>query len=190
MVPNLEWFALQTRRNYEISVRVALLYKGYDVLLPLYRSLVGNIRGSMDANSPLYPGYVFCRLNTEATGKIVTTPGVLRIVGYGKRPQSIPQDEIDIVLRTADSDLPVRPWKYFPVNSSVMIESGPMRGFVGTLVSTDRTEYFVVALAFLNRMVAVTLPESTQVRCLSSGAAPTPLPQPCLKAFRGGAGVS
>jgi len=35
---------------------------------------------------PLFPGYLFCRMNPHNRLPVLTTPGVIQIVGVGKTP--------------------------------------------------------------------------------------------------------
>lgn len=157
------WFALQVRSAQEGKVRESLSNKGYDVLFPIYRKRVGGPHRTRNVFLPLYPGYLFCRMNTATLGKIVTTTGVIRILGVGRRPHAVPADQMEVVLRTAESDLPVRPWRYFPPGALVRIEDGPLRGLTGTLLTSEGMRNLVVRVDFLKQAATVTLENDTQV---------------------------
>ncbi len=72
--------------------------KGYDEfvpLVPLRTSRARNARATKEGMRPLYQGYIFCRFDPAVRARIVTTSGILRIVGCGQRPLSLSQTEID-----------------------------------------------------------------------------------------------
>ena len=86
-----EWFALQVRTRTEHQVATMLRAKGYEEFLPTH-----NVKNKKSASfpAPLFPGYVFCRINPNAHGLIVTTPGVIRIVEFGGKPAPVDPEEL------------------------------------------------------------------------------------------------
>src|SRR5437762_13159790 len=103
-----QWFALQVRcRREQICARI-LRSKGYEEFLPL--SCIAADRKDFYAPvepRPLFPGYVFCKLGGSARGPIMTTPGVIRVVGYGGVPSPITEEEIASIRSIADSKRPI-----------------------------------------------------------------------------------
>src|SRR5713226_4572887 len=91
------WFALQVRPRYEKAAARALHNKGYEEFLPLYRSRRRWTDRVKEINLPLIPGYVFCRFDSSVVVPIVTTPGVIRIAGYGKTPAPVDESEITAI---------------------------------------------------------------------------------------------
>lgn len=59
----------------------------------------------------LFGGYIFCRVNPAAAGKIVTAAGVFSIVDEERGPLAIPSAEIEAVQ--------------WIVETSLTVESGP-----------------------------------------------------------------
>ena len=88
------WFALRVRPNYEKPVSVALRGKGFEEFLPLFRSRRQWSDRVKVVDLPLFPGYLFCRLNLEERMPLLTTPGFLYIVGVGKNPEPVDESEI------------------------------------------------------------------------------------------------
>ena len=78
------WFAIRVKPGFEFNITSVLKSKGYEEFVPTYRSEDGG-RGSSER--PLFSGYVFCRFDPAVRAPIVTTPGVIRVVGYGRRPR-------------------------------------------------------------------------------------------------------
>src|SRR5229473_7954868 len=90
-----QWFALQVRTRWESSTALLLSGKGYQTLLPTYRTQKhwnGKLR---QVNAPLFPGYVFCQFDTQKRLPILVTLGVLAVVGQGKVPLPVDDAEIE-----------------------------------------------------------------------------------------------
>jgi transcription antitermination factor NusG len=148
-----QWFALRVRSNCERTVAVMLQGKGYTEFLPTYRkpsrSLVRNVE------LPLFPGYVFSRFDITRRLPILTTPGVVHVVGFGQKPEPINEDEISAIQRFVASGLVVEPWPFLQVGDTVVVECGALAGLEGILVEKKNQYRMVVSLTLLRRSVAV-----------------------------------
>src|SRR5215469_15114111 len=91
------WFALRVKPNYEKPVSVALRGKGFEEFLPLFRSRRQWSDRVKVLDLPLFPGYLFCRLNLQERMPLITTPGFLYIVGIGKNPEPVDESEIQAI---------------------------------------------------------------------------------------------
>jgi transcriptional antiterminator NusG len=162
------WYALQLRAKWESKVALALVAKGYDVLYPTYRSAVTRGRTSVMLERPLFPSYVFCHLRDGASGKIVTTPGVIRIVGSGRWPTPIPDSEISAIHKSIAADLPRFPCKFIPTGSRVRIENGPLAGAEGALVGESNSRNLIISINLLQRSVAVRVGVETAITAVGT----------------------
>lgn len=149
MLPAGEWFALQVKTRTEHQVAALLRVKGYEEFLPTH-----NVRKKRVLSQvPLFPGYVFCRINSHAYGLIVTTPGVIRIVEFGGRPAPIDPDEIRSIQLIVNSGVPICVWKGLNVGDKIRIEEGPLRGAVGVLTSILSKQRLLVSISMMMRTV-------------------------------------
>ncbi|SRR5216684_4841769 len=151
-----QWFALQVRSRREQMCAQILRSKGYEEFLPL--SCIAADRKDFYAPAerrPLFPGYVFCKLGGSASGLVMTTPGVIRVVGYGGVPSPITEDEIANMRSIIDSTRPVCAWPYLRVGQPVRLVAGPLRGVEGTLLKHKNLVRFVVSIHLLQRSAAV-----------------------------------
>jgi transcription antitermination factor NusG len=165
-----QWFALQVKTRFEQRCARILQSKGYEEFLPLYScNSMGPRRDATEAE-PLFPGYVFCKLSTNAKGPVVTTPGVIRIVGHGGTPSSIDDDEIATIRAFVQSGRLVYPWPYLELGQRVRVSSGPLRGAEGTLVRVKNADRLVVSLSLLRRSAAVEIDASSVVSISSATA--------------------
>src|SRR5713226_3380460 len=89
-----KWFALSVTVRHEKIVSQVLQNKGFETFLPLYTRRHQYSRRVRSFELPLFPGYLFCRSDFETRLPILTTPGVLRMVGAGRIPIPVEDGEI------------------------------------------------------------------------------------------------
>jgi transcription antitermination factor NusG len=167
----LRWFALQVRPRYEKIVASVLRAKGYEAFLPL---TVARRRWSDRTKAlevPLFPGYLFCRLDPLVRLPILLTPGVLSIVGVGKNPVPVEASEIEAVQAIVESGIGVEAWPWLEAGQRVRIEQGPLTGLEGILVDFKNSRRLVVSVTLLQRSVSAEI-ERDWVRPTPSPAAP------------------
>jgi transcription antitermination factor NusG len=154
------WLALQTRAGHERMVASILEEKWYEVFLPLietHRKWSDRVKTIV---TPLFPGYVFCRTTSDAVGRIVSTNGVCRIVGFGKVPALVDDKEIESIRRIIASGVPACPCQYLHAGQRVTIAAGPLAGLEGIVVRSGGHHQLVVSVELLRRAVAVQLDAS------------------------------
>jgi transcription antitermination factor NusG len=83
------WFALRVKSRSEKIVSTIARNKGFEEFLPLYQSRRRWSDRFKSVDVPLFPGYVFCRVDPEFRLPLLTIPGVLSFVGIGKVPAPI-----------------------------------------------------------------------------------------------------
>jgi transcription antitermination factor NusG len=165
------WYALRVRARCERAVSAALSGKGYDEYLPLYRSRRRWSDRARDLDLPLFTGYLFCRFDVQVRLPILTTPGVISVVGSGKVPVAIPDREIDAIQTLIRSGLHLQPWPQLMVGSRVVIEKGPLKGLEGIALDVKKKYRLFVAVPLLQRSVSVEI-DREWVRPLSRVVAP------------------
>ena len=152
MLERSPWFAICVKTRHEKYVALALHGKGYETFLPTYRK---QHRDRRIFELPLFPGYVFSRVEPTKTLPVLTIPGVFSIVSNGRAPEPISEQELESVRTMVESrSMPV-PWPYFPAGEKIFVEDGPFRGVQGVLVDATNEKWFVLSIDFLQRSVAV-----------------------------------
>jgi transcription antitermination factor NusG len=170
---NYPWYALRARSRFEQTASAALFGKGYESYLPLYRSRRRWSDRSKNLELPLFPGYLFCRFNVQNRLPVLTTPGVLSIVGIGKNLVPISDREIESIQTIERSGLPLYPWPQLAVGSKILIEDGPLKGLEGVTIELRKKHHLIVSVPLLQRSVSVEIerewvrpiPASRPLRC-------------------------
>lgn len=156
MDTQLPWYGIHVRSKQEKLVSATLEGKGYESFLPLYRSGRAWSDRSKELDLPLFPGYTFCRLDVGGRlMPVLTTPGVISIVGAGKLPVPIAASELDTVRAVIKSGLPVLPWPSLTAGTRVLIERGPLAGIEGVILRTEKRWRLLVSISLLQRAVSV-----------------------------------
>jgi len=148
------WFALRVRSRCEKAVAEILRGKGYEEFLPLYRSRNCWSDRLKEVDLPLFPGYVFCRFDPLQRLPILTTPGLVSIVGF-KLPQPVDEAELEAVRAVMKSGLPASPWPYLKTGQWIRIDCGALDGLEGIVVRVKNRYRVVVSVTLLERSVAV-----------------------------------
>jgi len=150
-----QWYALYVRSNFEKVTEQCLKGKGYQAFSPFYQTLRKRSDRTAKLDLPLFPGYVFCYFDSNRRLPILTTPGIVHIVGAGNIPEPVALSEIRSIQRVADSGRPVQPWPFLRQGQRVRIEAGPLAGTEGTLLRVKDELRLVVSMTLLQRSVAV-----------------------------------
>lgn len=162
------WFALRVKSRAEKMVATMARNKGFEELLPVYQRRNQWSDRTKTVEMPLFPGYVFCKLNPESRLPLLTIPGVLHFVGIGKIPVPIEESEIRAIRRAIQCGLSTEPWPFLEAGQRVRLESGPLSGLEGVLIEAKRDQRLVVSVTLLRRSVAVGI-ERHWVRPLDNG---------------------
>jgi transcription antitermination factor NusG len=176
MTDNLLWYAIRVETRLGRIASATLRGKGYEEFLPLYRSRRRWSTRSKELEFPLFPGYLFCRFDvSDRLMPILTTPGVIGIVGAGKMPVSVDSEEIEAIRAVLRSGFAPQPWPFLSVGSRVYVEGGPLAGAEGIIVNTDKVYRLVVSISLLQRSVAVEV-DREWVRPIAVGMGPCAVP--------------
>jgi transcription antitermination factor NusG len=150
-----QWFALAVKPRFDKAVARALEGKGYETFVPLYTKYHKYGARSKNFELPLFPGYVCCRFDIQIRLPILTTPGVIQVLGAGSMP--IPLSDLEIYsLQTAiKARLPVQPFPFLDVGQKVRINSGVLSGMEGIVLRSKPSLRLVLSLTLLQRSVLV-----------------------------------
>ena len=160
------WYAIRVKSKFETVTSAGLAGKGYEPFLPLYTARRRWSDRVKQLELPLFPGYVFCRFDVNARLPVLTTTGVISVVGYGREPVAIDEGEIAAVRAIIASGLPAVPWPFLRAGNRVLIEQGPLAGIEGIVLSMKKECRLIVSVTMLQRSMGVEI-DRAWVRPLS-----------------------
>lgn len=149
------WYAIRTRSNHEKLAASVLQGKGYEPYLPVYRHRRRKADVMVESEHSLFPGYVFCRFDFTKRLPILTTTGVISVLGFGKEPAPIPDHEMEAVEAVLRSGLPAEPCAYLREGQRVRVTGGSLDGVEGIVVKKKNQFRMVVSVTMLQRSISV-----------------------------------
>jgi transcription antitermination factor NusG len=158
--PKDPWFALRVKSNHEKAVCSYLAVKGFEVFLPICRTRNRWADRFKLVETPLFGGYVFSRLDRTRPNAVLSTPGVIQIVGTGRNPEPVLEGEISAIRRAVDANFQLRECDFFMKGQRATVVSGALSGLEGTVVSLKQQSRLVLSISLLQRSVALEIDES------------------------------
>lgn len=174
-----KWYALQVRPKWEQRVARVLSMKGYTVFAPTFTMRKTGASRVSETAAPIFPAYVLCRYEERMTHRMVDSPGVIRIVGYGHTPAPVDDGEMASLHLLYASGAPSYPWHYYCSGQRVRVMGGALAGVEGYFVRIKGDLRVVVNLTLLQRSVMVEF-DGGMVETLPS----TPKPAATVHAWR------
>jgi transcription antitermination factor NusG len=154
------WFALQVRSRWEGTTAGLLRGKGLETLLPTYTTKRKWSDRFKVIESPLFPGYVFCRFDVHNRLPVLITPGVISVVGRGKTPVAVDDTEILSIQAAIGSGIHLEPWPYVQIGERVRIKDDVLDGMEGILTSFKGSHRVIISVTLLRRSVALEIDRS------------------------------
>lgn len=148
-----EWFALVVKPRFDKAVGRILEAKGYETLVPTYRKYRIYGARSKASEIPLFPGYVCCRFDVRRTLPILSTPGVVRVVGTQRVPMPLSEVEINALLTAMKAHIPVQPFPFISAGQRVRITAGALAGIEGIVLGPKPKLRIVLSISLLQRSV-------------------------------------
>jgi transcription termination/antitermination protein NusG len=149
------WFAAYTNSHHEKRVAEHLAKRQIESFLPLYSAQRRWRNGcKVILDLPLFPGYVFARIDRRERVRVLEVPGVLSLVGFGREPAPLPDHEIE-ALRSGLGLRKIEPHPYLVIGKRVRIKAGALAGMEGVLVRKKNNFRVVLTLDMIMQSVAV-----------------------------------
>jgi transcription antitermination factor NusG len=151
----IRWYVAQTRAQHERRVSEQIHRMAMECFLPLYEKISQWKDRRVCLQVPLFPGYVFVRLDLRERLRILAVPGLVRLVGFAAEPAALSDQEIDEIRNGLKRKLRAEPCPYLPIGRRVRIDRGPLRGMEGILVRRKNGFRLVLSVALIQRSIAV-----------------------------------
>src|SRR6267143_225483 len=149
------WYAVYTCANHEKRVADQLRKRCVEYFLPLYECERRWKDRRVKLQTPHFPGYVFVRVPLHDRLRVLQTPGIVHLVGFGGHPAPLPQEDIQAIQNCLSQGLQVEPHPYLSVGRRVQVKSGPLQGLEGIIVRRKNRSRFILSFDLLQRAVAI-----------------------------------
>ena len=150
-----QWFAVYTNSRHEKVVARQLQDRSIETFLPLYRTWHRWKDRRKLVELPLFPSYVFVRIEAQNRLLVLQVPGVVTLVSFNSEPAALPEKEIDALRNGLENDVHAEPHPYLRVGRKVRVMRGPMAGAEGILSRKKDKCRVVISIDVLMRSIAV-----------------------------------
>jgi len=154
------WYAAYTRANHERRVAQQLAAKAVEHFLPTYSSVRRWRDRRVTLHLPLFPGYVFVRMDLGGRLGVLQIPGVARLVGFGGMPTALPDEEIGALRTGFFCGIRAEPHPFLTAGRRVRVKNGPLAGLEGILTKRKKRTRLVVSVELIRRSMAIEMDEA------------------------------
>ena len=148
-----EWFILQFKPNAHQQANKNLNQQGFETFLPLHDTTSRNASRFINANRPLFPGYMFITFDrTESKWhKINSTYGVSRLLTFNSTLKPIPATFINNLMERYDLSGNLLPFKKLTKGDQVIISKGPFANFIATVEKYETEHRIWILMDLMGR---------------------------------------
>lgn len=126
------WHVLFVVANHEKKIAQHLSVRSLEHYLPLYSERSRWSDRWVNVERPLFVGYVFVRYSSQTRLSVVSTPGVVRLLG-DSTSDAVSSDEIERIRQGLASGCLLRPHFDLPVGTRVRVRRGVFEGTEGVV---------------------------------------------------------
>ena len=164
----LFWFCVRTQPKHEhiAAANVRKMVPGIDVFNPRFRIRRATRRGLVWFNEPLFPSYLFVRMDVDATlEKVIHVPSIKSVVRFGDRIPSIPDQVLEELRRGFDDEDIHLVGDDISSGDEVTIAGGPFRGVTAVVLKVlSAAQRVQVLMEMLGQSIPVEVPRDQLVR--------------------------
>lgn len=140
------WRVLHVVANHEKKVAQHLTVRSLEHYLPLYSELSRWTDRSVVLERPLFTGYVFVRYSPQSRLSLISTPGVIRLLG-DCQGDTVSVEEVEKIRMGIASGCLLRPRPNISPGTPVRVRRGVFEGTEGVVAELRRRCKVVIALS-------------------------------------------
>jgi transcription antitermination factor NusG len=149
------WYAVYTYPRHEKTVAEQLELKSVEAFLPTFVTENRWKDRRVRIQNPVFPGYVFTRINLSERNKVLAVTGVVRMLSFNGKPAPIDDSEIEAVKFCLERGATLEPHPFFEVGERVRVRSGMLEGLEGLVSRCKNERRLIIPISLINQSVAV-----------------------------------
>ena len=157
------WYAAYTSSRHEKTVAEHLRQREVECFLPLYETVRRWNNGRHRLQLPLFPGYVFVRMEMRQKLRVLQVPGLVQLVTFQGSPAALPDAEVETLRGALAAGVMAQPYRYLNVGSKVEVCRGPLQGMRGILLRHQGQFRVVISVEMIMRSIVVEVDASDVV---------------------------
>ncbi len=157
------WYAAYTYPRHERSVAKNLSALGLEVFCPTFSVESPWKDRRVTIQRPLFPGYVFTRIQLPDRIKVISHPSVVRLLSLNGIPVPIPDCEIDAIRLCVMTGSRLESHPYLETGVRVRVRQGLFSGVEGIVIRKNSKCGLVVSISAICQAVVLEVdPECLQ----------------------------
>ena len=148
------WHAVQVRTNHEKRVAQHLASRSLEHYLPTYLERSEWTDRAVILERPLFPGYVFIRFVAGERIAVLSTPGILHLLGKGTIG-TIPCLEIERIQAALAQGYLLQPHPIIATGMRIRIKNGVFAGVEGSVTEIRHNCKVVLALSGVDQFFSL-----------------------------------
>src|ERR1700733_2003508 len=150
------WYVAYTLPRHEKAVANRLVSQKVTSYLPLYSAVRCWNRRRVEVELPLFPGYVFVRMLVSDRLRILSRPGIIRLLSVNGNLAVLPDEEMQR-LQSSLALWKAKPYPFLISGKQVRIKSGPFAGLEGTILRRKGKMRLLVTLDLIQSAMLLEL---------------------------------
>ncbi len=151
---SIHWYAFTTQPRHEKVVARQLESRSIESFVPLLTTQSRRKDRRAVLDQPLFPGYVFTRIDPKDRAHVLKIPSVVRMLAFNGTPAAIEDDEIDAVRRCLTCGENPEPHPFPETGDLVRVKSGPLQGLQGVVTRCKNGLRIVVSIQLIHKSIA------------------------------------
>jgi transcriptional antiterminator RfaH len=158
MIGFRQWYVVRSKPRREEYAQEQLVRRGVETFLP--RILEPLRGGSEPVVGPLFPGYLFARVDLLSQyNRVIWAPGVRNFVAFGDIPAALDSAVVDFLRARCGPEGVLRLVRTFHDGDLVRVTRGPLGGLIGVVQGYVSGQCRVrVLMELLRRRTQVSVP--------------------------------
>ncbi len=172
------WHVLHVIANHEKRVAQHLAVRSVEHYVPLYRMRSQWSDRSVQLERPLFAGYVFVRFSQRERLSVISTPGVLHLLGDSAGSE-VSCAELDRIRQALVGGYTLLPHPWLEVGTRVRVRGGVFEGVEGVVTELRRQCSVIIELAAIRQCFSleIGIDQVERVATIHSDAAHFPSPR-------------
>jgi transcription antitermination factor NusG len=183
------WHVLHVIANHEKRVAQHLAVRSVEHYVPLYRMRSQWSDRSVQLERPLFSGYVFVRFSQRERLSVISTPGVLHLLGDSAGSE-VSCAELDRIRHALVGGYTLLPHPWLEVGTRVRVRGGVFDGVEGVVTELRRQCSVIIELAAIRQCFSleIGIDQVERVATIPGDAAHFPSPRPVASTGRAASG--
>lgn len=167
------WGVLQVVANHEKRVVRHLEVRSLEHYLPLYTERSRWTDRTVTLERPLFPGYIFIRFTPDERIRVLSTPGVYKVLGDHKTG-IVDHEEISRIQKALDSGCVLRPHPGVSVGMRVRVCRGIFQDVEGIVTELRGNCNVVLSLSSVEKYFSLQVEQDDVEILRESGSVQSP----------------